>query len=191
MNDLTSNLGCICSINLDPTMLLVDNNIFLFCWWEWEEFIISAIYASPNFIQRRLLWNNLSNIQLQYNLSWCRIGDFNISIGAHEHKGTFQPTRLPMKDFQDWTDINQLIHLPARGMFFTQTNGRGGNNYAQKTLDISICNLMWIDMCSYVSCSTTIKHIYDHYHLLLDFRFEEIRFASQFRFENVVITPWM
>jgi len=54
-------------------------------------------------------------LQSQHVLPRCFIGDFNSNLGAHEHRGNFNPTRLPTEEFQSWTDSNNLIHLPSRG----------------------------------------------------------------------------
>jgi len=52
-----------------------------------------------------------------------------------------------MEDFQQWTNENDLVHLPLRGAAFTWNNGRSGYMYTKKRLDRCICNQSWIDMC--------------------------------------------
>lgn len=39
--------------------------------------LISAIYASPIFVERCILWNNLRIIASRHNLPWLALGDFN------------------------------------------------------------------------------------------------------------------
>lgn len=39
--------------------------------------LLSAVYASPRFAERRLLWENLSSVVGLHSLSWVVIGDFN------------------------------------------------------------------------------------------------------------------
>ncbi|GAU48100.1 hypothetical protein TSUD_133200 [Trifolium subterraneum] len=147
-----------------------------------RQYGMSAIYASTNYIHRRNLWQALHRIQSQFNLPWSFIGDYNIILGAHEHRGAYLPARLPMDDFIQWTDSNQLIHLPTSGALFTWANGRGGRNYTEKRLDRTVCNHQWIDMWDSVSCRTLIKNRSDHYPLLFDFQMKSAKFASQFRF---------
>jgi len=72
------------------------------------------------------------------------LADFNTII-AHEHIGAHSPSRLPMQDFQDWSDNNNLVHISTRWDEFTWTNGKRGPNHTKSRLDISICNQIWLD----------------------------------------------
>ncbi|MCH81555.1 hypothetical protein A2U01_0002345, partial [Trifolium medium] len=83
--------------------------------------------------------------------------DFNVILGAHEHRGRFCPGRAPMNEFQSWTDAFNLIHLPTRGAEFTWNNGRG-------------------------AVSTLIKQKSDHFPLLLEAQLTSMTFASHFKF---------
>lgn len=40
-------------------------------------FFLSAIYASPRFNNRKLLWDNLRDVASNVNMSWLVISDFN------------------------------------------------------------------------------------------------------------------
>jgi hypothetical protein len=195
------NIWCICKLALNPTILasedqhvtfsLCDNN---------KKFAISAIYASTNYLNRRKLWESLNTLQSQYDLPWCFIGDFNVILGAHEHRGRVSPARAPMNEFQSWTDTFNLIHLPTKGAFFTWNNGRGGNKHTEKRLDRVICNQSWFDLCHVSTASTLIKQKSDHFPLLLDVQFSPLSFASQFKFlkmwtlhpecQNIVAECW-
>ncbi|WJX68380.1 hypothetical protein P8452_52753 [Trifolium repens] len=91
------------------------------------------------------------------------MGDFNVILGAHEHRGRILPARLPMKDFQVWTDTSDLIHLPTRGVEFTWANGRGGVRHTEKRLDRVVCNQAWMDLCTTTAVSTLTKHRSGHF----------------------------
>jgi len=169
-NGQIPNLWCICKNQLNPNILSIDSQQVSFMLKEHDNyFSVSAIYASTSYLQRRNLWTNLQNLQTQYNVPWCFLGDYNAIIGAHEYQGAFQPSRTPMNEFLQWSNSNHLIHLPTRGSFFTWSNGRRGTNHTQKRLDRAICNQQWIDMCTTISCSTLIRNRSDHFPLLLDF----------------------
>ncbi|PNX71458.1 ribonuclease H, partial [Trifolium pratense] len=98
--------------------------------------------------------------------------DFNVILGANEHRGRFSPARTPMNEFQSWTDSFNLIHLPTRGAEFTWNNGRGA----------------------------LIKHKSDHFPLLLEARLTSSSFVSHFKFmkmwtlhpdcKNIVAECW-
>ncbi|MCI01683.1 RNA-directed DNA polymerase (Reverse transcriptase), partial [Trifolium medium] len=115
-------------------------------------------------------------------MSWCFMGDFNVIIGHHEYRGSSVPASLPMSEFQEWTNANDLLHLPTRGAWFTWSNGRRGRAFTEKRLDRSICNQSWLNSCSMVSCSTLIKNKSDHFPILLNFQMNSTNYASQFKF---------
>jgi hypothetical protein len=116
---------------------------------------------------------------------WCFIGDFNTIIGAREHQGYCNLARPPIIDFQQWTDTNDLFHIPTKGVVYTWDNKRYGHMHIKRRLDRAICNHDIIDSCSSISCMTLIKHTSDHYPLLLDIKTEAHPFASSFKFMNM------
>jgi hypothetical protein len=98
--NLLPNLRCVCSINLDPVVLHCDEQQISFTFRdEGMDFGVSVVYASTDYVKRRFLWHSLSAVHNSYNLPWACIGDFNAIIGAHEHRGSYSPARLPMEEF--------------------------------------------------------------------------------------------
>jgi ribonuclease HI len=177
------NLWCLCKTSFNPTLLassdqhvtftITDNNHTL---------AFSAIYASTSYLTRRKLWNELNSLQAQFDLPWCFLGDFNVIMGAHEHRGRTTPARLPIAEFQSWTDAFNLVHLHTRGAAFTWSNGRGGTRHTERRLDRVICNQQWLDVCCVSSVNTITKLRSDHFPLLFDFKITMNTFASQFKF---------
>jgi hypothetical protein len=183
---LLPNLWCLCSTNLFPKVVDIDDQQISFSIDEdGKTFGLSAVYASTNHIKRRELWQKLSWVQNNALMPWCFIGDFNTILGAHEHSGRHVPAHSPMDDFFQWSDSNNYVHLPTRGMSYTWSNGRRGSNHTEKRLDRSICSLDFIDTCSSISCSTLTKTRSDHFPLLLDFQSSNARHASSFRFMSM------
>ncbi|KAK2352799.1 hypothetical protein QL285_090510 [Trifolium repens] len=181
--NLLPNLWCICSELLNPLVLKSDDQHVTFSITENDKtFALSAIYAATAYLNRRKLWSSLNELQNQHNLPWCFIGDFNAILGAHEHRGRVVPARLPMEEFQNWTDDFNLIHLPTTGAEFTWVNGRRGARFAERRLDRAVCNQAWMDMCTSLNVSTLTRHKSDHVPLLLDFKLNLISVASQFKF---------
>lgn len=182
-NNLSPNLWCICKTHLNPHLLAIDSQHITFSITENNHtFALSVIYASTKYIIRRQLWKSLNLLQAQLALPWCFIGDFNSIIGAHEHRGRCSPARLPMEEFQIWSDSNNLFHIPTRGAAYTWSNGRDGNRHTKRRLDMAICNQAWMDFFTSTSVTTLIKHKSDHYPLLLDFQITNSTFASSFKF---------
>jgi hypothetical protein len=87
-----------------------------------------------------------------------------------------------MEDFKQWSDSNNLIHLPTSGAEFTWANGRGGCRYTEKRLDRAIYNQSWLDLYHSIYVSTLIKHTSDHYPPLLHLKLSNTPFVSQFKF---------
>jgi hypothetical protein len=144
-DSLRPNLWCICSININLTVLHIDDQQVAFSVMENDKvFCISAIYASTCYLKRRALWLKLRELQLQFNLPWCFFGDFNSILGAHEHRGRHNPARTPIDDFQSWTEDNDLVHIPTRGALVTWSNRRSGRNHTERRLDRSVCNHSWL-----------------------------------------------
>jgi len=182
-NNLIPNLWCICTKNLNPTLIDIDN--------QQVSFTISvnnltygfnAVYASTNYITRRLLWSKLQNIHNQHNIPWCAIGDFNSIIGSHESRGTYIPERLPMEEFFNWSDVNNLLHIPTRGVQYTWTNGRRGTRHTERRLDRAVCNQLWLDNCVSLAVTSLTRHKSDHFPILLDFKTSSIPQVTPFRF---------
>jgi hypothetical protein len=182
-NDLTPNLWCICTKDLNPTIIDIDNQqvSFTIC-VDNLTFGFNAIYASTNYITRRLLWSKLQIIHNQHNIPWCSIGDFNSILGSHENRGNISPARIPMEEFYNWSDTNNLYHIPTRGVQFTWSNGRGRARHTERRLDRAICNQSWLDHCESLTISTLTRHKSDHFPILLEFKTSSISKATPFRF---------
>lgn len=136
------NLWCFCKIFLFPIIIHVGDQAIAFTLMiNNKVFGLAAIYASTNYISRRSLLNVLVNILNNHKVPWCLIGEYNVVLRAHKHKGSFSPTKLPMSKFQHWTNHNNSFHLPIMGASFTWSIGRLGNAHTLKNLDMAICNM--------------------------------------------------
>jgi hypothetical protein len=115
-NNLIPNHWCICKVNLDPVVISLSDQYVAFTCSDVDKlFGIVAVYASTCYLRRRQLWSSLSSFCNSQDISWCFMGDFNVILGVHEYRGSNVPASLPMSDFQDWTNANDLLHLPTRG----------------------------------------------------------------------------
>lgn len=109
-----------CSTYLSPNVFDIDDQEISFTLNDnGHQFGFSVVYASTDYIKRRQLWHNLTTNLQNQNMPWSIIGDFNTIIGSHEYRGSHTPTRLPMEDFANWTNDNNLLRIPTRGCDYT------------------------------------------------------------------------
>ena len=54
---------------------------------ESHPFLLTAIYASPNFSKRKILWNYLKNFASSVDLPWILLGDFNDMLEENDKIG--------------------------------------------------------------------------------------------------------
>jgi hypothetical protein len=177
------NPWCLCLKHIDPIVVLVDDqHVSLTINDNGNDFCFSVVYASTSYIKRRSLWQALSSVPNSYNMPWSYIGDFNTICGAHEYRGNFLPAKLPMAGFLNWSDSHNLIHLPTRGSIYTWSNGRGGVHHTEKRLDRVISNQNLLNVCLFIYYSTLTRFRSDHFPLLLEIKFQNIRYISNFKF---------
>jgi hypothetical protein len=181
--NLLPNLWCLCKLSLNPIVIASDEQHVSFTICENDKTLaLSAVYASTNYKTRRNLWNALNSLQTQFDLPWSFIGDFNVIMGAHEHRGRVTPARLPIEEFQNWSDSFNLVHLPTRGADFTWNNGRGGFRHTEKRLDRVVYNQSWLDLCCVSAVSSLTKLRSDHFPLLFEFKTTNVSHATKFKF---------
>ena len=85
-------------------------------------FFLTAIYASPNFTKRKILWNYLKDLSPSIRLPWVLLGDFNDMLSEDETMGGLPLTSSRINAFQDYLDYCGLMDLGFHGPKFTWTN---------------------------------------------------------------------
>ena len=108
--------------------------------------LFSAIYASPRFRERCLLWNNLSNVAQAHNLLWIIGGDFNEMLSSDE-KFSGRPI-IPSRAllFKECLDDCNMADLGFQGPIFTWTNKHDITSLIQEKLDRFFANPTWCVM---------------------------------------------
>lgn len=200
-DNLLPNLRCFCLNNINPIIVETIDQMVAFTYQcNNEYFGISAVYASTCHVRRKSLWNSLQNLQTNNQIPWCFIGYYNAILGAHEKRRHYSPTRIPMENFQNWTNNNNLIHLPTRGANYNWKNGREGHKHTDRRLDRCICTHSWIDKCSTITCSNPIRYRSNPHPILLEYLVNHQKFTSQLKFmkmwnlhddcKNIVANFW-
>jgi hypothetical protein len=109
-----------------------------------REWFFTAIYASPQEDNRRLLWEDLKRIANGMNTEWLVAGDFNDILYATEKKGGAVASLRKCNLFRDRINNCQLLDLGAIGSKFTW-RGPIYNNGCRiyERLDRALCNSNW------------------------------------------------
>ncbi|RYR67782.1 hypothetical protein Ahy_A03g014214 [Arachis hypogaea] len=64
-----------------------------------ESWLLSAIYGSPQRGNRRNLWDKIRDLNLDNDLFWCLIGNFNTTFHDHERRNGSGHNRNACEDF--------------------------------------------------------------------------------------------
>ncbi|KAL7210976.1 hypothetical protein ACSBR2_013959 [Camellia fascicularis] len=84
--------------------------------------LFSAIYASPCFNTRKILWENLKIFADVHNLPWLLMGDFNEVLTSTEKFGGQPINHRRALLFKDCLDHYRLIDMGISGPRFTWNN---------------------------------------------------------------------
>ncbi|CAA0810395.1 Unknown protein, partial [Striga hermonthica] len=103
------------------------------------EFLVTFVYASPNAMHRRGLWQELQKLAMNIHEPWLLGGDFNCILRPSERTGG-APTRSPVsQEFSTWLFNNTIEELRTDGVLYTWE--RGG---LKQKLDRFVANSAWI-----------------------------------------------
>ncbi|XP_058784639.1 uncharacterized protein LOC131659467 [Vicia villosa] len=182
--DKHPNFWCFCKMDMNPSIINYDDQHISFS-IDSNNLVLgfSVVYAATNYIDRRRLWSSLDTLII--DTPWCFIGDFNAIIESGEYKGDSCTASIPMKEFLSWSDSNHLVHVPTMGNQYTWNNCKKGKKLIEKRLDRAMCNFKWIGSCIKTSCHTLTKANSEHYPILLNFNFNDIKYISQFKFKSM------
>ena len=86
--------------------------------------LLSTIYASPQFAERHLFWENLEYVASLHSVSWVIAGDFNeVLMGDDKFGGSSINIDRALR-FQECMDICRMINIGFSGPRFTWSNRR-------------------------------------------------------------------
>ncbi|XP_058741121.1 uncharacterized protein LOC131613470 [Vicia villosa] len=109
-----------------------------------QEYLFTAVYATPNENDKKLLWEELSNISTTANDLWLLEGDFNDIAASTEKKGGLQPSQSRCALFRNRIKNCNLNDLEAKSPNFTWRGPifHGGQRIYEK-LDRALSNDNW------------------------------------------------
>ena len=130
--------------------------------------IISAIYASPRFVERCMLWENLKLIATLHDLPWALMGDFNEVITEEEKAGGNPICQRRVRAILDCMNECQMMDLGFSGPKFTWTNKRELGGLIQCRLDRVWANPVWKSSFPEANVTHLARVNLDHCPLLLN-----------------------
>ena len=104
-------------------------------------FWFSAVYASNNYMDRRVLWRHLLWCEpLVGQNPWLIMGDFNTTRFSSERSGGNMWNDTAMNDFHECLFSLELADVPFLGPLFTWMNRQAGANVIARKLDRCLQN---------------------------------------------------
>lgn len=144
-----NSLWCLCNNSSNLSFSLLDNSsqhisISFLASPSSPSSIITGVYGSTDYRQRRSLWDYLSNSSFS-SKPWCVIGDFNAILFDNEKFSTRPPSPLAVREFHEMALAAGLKDLGFKGNKFTWANNRQGLTYVAARLDRAFSNSKWLE----------------------------------------------
>lgn len=99
------------------------------------QWLLSAVYASPRYAKRRLLWENLESVASLHSLPWIIASDFNeVLMGEDKFGGRLVNINRALR-FQECLDSCGMIDIGFSGALFTWSNQRPLTYLIQERID--------------------------------------------------------
>lgn len=91
-----------------------------------ERIRLSAIYASCDLSERRVLWNHIKQIE-DNTVPWLISGDFNIINSTEEKLGRLPPDRQAVHEFVEFQNDLNVRDMGYKGPIYTWSNNNPQN----------------------------------------------------------------
>ncbi|XP_028105054.1 uncharacterized protein LOC114304080 [Camellia sinensis] len=117
---------------------------------DYQDWLLSAVYASPNARKRDELWDHLEAIAQSMKEPWLVASDFNDFTSASEKRGLYQSNSQSIsqdqrrsRKFNERLNNCNLMDLECIGPRLTWSNNRKGWANTMVRLDRAMCNTEW------------------------------------------------
>lgn len=148
---------------------------------------ISLLYASPNDVKRRNMWEQMQQLLGYINKAWLVAGDFNDVMSEREKRGGTQGSSKKCITFRNNIKACKLLDLGANGPLFTWKGPlyHGGQRIYER-LDRSLSNEEWRLEFHEATVKVLARvDISDHHPLMITLNADRyVQRPRQFRFES-------
>lgn len=147
--------------------------------------LFTEVYGPSNLSLKPKFWDQLLEIDMNWNRPWIVIGDFNTLLEQKDKLGGRKVAQSSTCGFRKLIDQGGLIDMGFKGATYTWSNKRSGKVSIQERLDKGMINSAWRMMFPnpYVSHLTALHS--DHRPLLLNTNLDTNPSWTPFRFETM------
>ncbi|XP_049396567.1 uncharacterized protein LOC125860610 [Solanum stenotomum] len=149
-----------------------------------KDFLISAVYARCNAMERLELWEELESIAENVRCPWVIGGDFNVILNEEERLGGLEFTINEAIDFASFISSNALSEVQFSGSKYTWWNGRIEEACIFKKLDRILVNHEFLEVFPVSEVQHLIRQGSDHALLHMSCNIDEVPINKPFRFMN-------
>ncbi|XP_021751152.1 uncharacterized protein LOC110716815 [Chenopodium quinoa] len=103
----------------------------------------SAVYASPDPLKRRELWDELRSFEASHEKLWLVAGDFNDTRFPSERNKSCRETNRRSALFNEWINDMELLEVEFSGSVHTWARGLTLETRQSGSLDRALCNDRW------------------------------------------------
>ncbi|KAI7984585.1 hypothetical protein LOK49_LG15G01392 [Camellia lanceoleosa] len=129
---------------------------------DYEEWVLTTVYASPNPLLREILWNELEEVANSMDKPWLVTGDFNDYANQSERRSySKKRVRLGPK-FLERINNRTLMDLGNSGPRMTWTNNAQGLLILWRNLDRALYNENWQKMFPEATVKVLPRLYLDH-----------------------------
>lgn len=129
--------------------------------------LFSFVYASCNYVTRRVLFDELISFGEGVSVPWLVGGDFNCVTSPDEKVGGRPPFMPSLTDFHSFQSASGLIDAGFSGSPFTWSNNQLGSFHIKARLDRVFYNSFWLDKGWNMSIKHLVRGVSDHAPLLV------------------------
>ena len=152
------------------------------------EWIFSTTYASPNLVQKGIMWDSLRTISIHMYLPWLVVDDLNNVATSSEKLGGADFIFHRASTFSRRIEDCQLMDLGFKGTLFTWMGKRRGIALVQERLNHALTNDNWRLRSPEASVFHLPRVFFDHNPILIDLNcYAAPSFPRPFRFETPII----